>query len=492
MRTRRSWLGSMALAGVAAGVGCARWGREKAGLWVNDVHARINRTYVRQVVEIDSTDAAVEAVRQAAHDGHAVSVMGGRHAMGGQQFGSHTVLLDMNPLAGVVELDTERGEVEVLAGTQWPELVRELARRQGNEPGAWGIRQKQSGADRLTIGGGLAANVHSRSLISKPMVDDVEAFTIVTADGSELRCSRRENADLFRVAIGGYGLVGVITSVKLRLARREVVERVVEITTTDGIMSRFDERIADGFHFGDCQFATDVMSDDALHRAVFSCYRPVSDGRLPSDDRVLLGPDDWLELVALAHEDRKAAFDRYATHYRSTTGQLYFSDLHQMAGYVDDYHHALAHRLGEAAQGSEMITELYVPRESLNPFLNDVRADMRARDMNLIYGTIRVVERDDETLLSWAREPWACIIFNLHTQHDDAALEKTAEDFRRLIDHARRYGGSYFLTYHKWATRDQVLACHPTFPEFLRQKKRFDPQDRFQSEWYRHHRDLLS
>ena len=36
-----------------------------------------------------------EAVRGAAARGLSVSVAGGRHAMGGQQFGAGTVLLDM-------------------------------------------------------------------------------------------------------------------------------------------------------------------------------------------------------------------------------------------------------------------------------------------------------------------------------------------------------------------------------------------------------------
>jgi hypothetical protein len=36
-----------------------------------------------------------------------------------------------------------------------------------------------------------------------------------------------------------------------------------------------------------------------------------------------------------------------------------------------------------------------------------------------------------------------------------------------------------------------VLAAYPQFPEFLRQKRRFDPEERFVSDWYRHHKALL-
>jgi FAD/FMN-containing dehydrogenase len=107
--------------------------------------------------------------------------------------------------------------------------------------------------------------------------------------------------------------------------------------------------------------------------------------------------------------------------------------------------------------------------------------------VNCIYGTIRLIERDAESFLAWAREPWACTIFNLHTEHSPAGLAHAADAFRRLIDYAIARGGSYFLTYHKYATPEQVLACYPQFPEFLRLKDSYDPERRFQSDWYRHY-----
>src|SRR2546425_9242006 len=85
---------------------------------------------------------------------------------------------------------------------------------------AWGIRQKQTGADRLSIGGALAANVHGRGLRFKPFIGDVESFVLVDADGIPRTCSREENAALFRLAIGGVGGFGVVASLPLRAAPR--------------------------------------------------------------------------------------------------------------------------------------------------------------------------------------------------------------------------------------------------------------------------------
>jgi FAD/FMN-containing dehydrogenase len=76
--------------------------------------------------------------------------------------------------------------------------------------------------------------------------------------------------------------------------------------------------------------------------------------------------------------------------------------------------------------------------------------------------------------------------------HTPDGIARAAAAFRRLIDQAKKRGGSYFLTYHKWATRSQVEACYPQFSEFLRLKRRYDPQERFQSDWYRHYRQLFA
>jgi hypothetical protein len=56
---------------------------------------------------------------------------------------------------------------------------------------------------------------------------------------------------------------------------------------------------------------------------------------------------------------------------------------------------------------------------------------------------------------------------------------------------AVRRNGSYYLTYHRYARREQVLKCYPNFPEFLRLKRRYDPGERFQSDWYRHYRAMF-
>jgi len=459
---------------------------------VNDVHSRLNETRVHRILPVDSVEAVVRGIAEARAAGLAVAVAGSRHAMGGQQFGTDAMLLDMRPLRRILGLDPVAGTVEVEAGIEWPELIEGVLDLQKELSSKWGIAQKQTGADRLTLGGALGANAHGRGLSLRPLIGDVESFVLVGADGVARRSSRTESPELFRLAVGGYGLFGVVTSITLRLSPRRKLERVVELGWMDGLMAAVDARVRDGFLYGDFQFSIDPRSDDFLNRGVFSCYRPVDlETPVPEGQREL-GDEDWLELLHLAHADKGRAFDLYAEHYLESSGQIYWSDTHQLTPYLDGYHAGLDTRLGSAHAATEVITELYVPRPHLAAFMAEMADDLSRHEVEVIYGTVRLIEQDDESFLPWARERYACVVLNLCTTHSTSGKEKSAAAFRRLIDLALARGGSFFLTYHRHARRDQIEAAYPRFREFLAKKREHDPEERFQSDWYRHHRAMFA
>jgi FAD/FMN-containing dehydrogenase len=454
--------------------------------WVNDTHSALNRTPVSRVIEPRSIVEVVTAVRRAHSQGASLAIAGGRHAMGGQQFLASGPLLDMRRLNRVRRFDEEHGLLEVEAGITWPDVIRGYLARPQGAPVRWGIHQKQTGADRLTIGGAVAANIHGRCLTAAPFVKDLESLEVVTAQGDVVSCSRQHRADLFRHVVGGYGLFGVVTAATLRLVPRRQVERVVTLLDIEQLIDALDQRIADGYLYGDFQFATDPTHRGFLRTGVLSCYRPTDRVRPIPERQRRLSQADWNRLLELAHRDKQRAFEQFAAFYLSTSGQLYWSDTHQLNLYLESYHPALDQRLGTPIRGSEMITEIYVPRARLTDFMDDVRRDFRANQVDFIYGTIRLIEPDTETALPWARDRYACVIFNLHIDHLPRNIVEARAAFTRLIDHAMLHGGSYYLTYHRFARRDQLLGCHPGIVDLLATKRRLDPTGVFQSDWYHH------
>src|SRR5436189_3745288 len=486
MPTRREFIRTAALFALAPRILAA----SERKIWVNDVHSQLNRTRIRELLRPRTRDEFVEIVRSASRQGLPISVSGCRHSMGAQQFATDSLCIDTRSLDRVISFDQESGLIEAEAGIQWPKLIHTYLDAQEHREKEWGIAQKQTGADTFTLGGSLSSNVHGRGLAMKPLISNIEAFTLIDAQGETVRCSRTDNYELFRLAIGGYGLFGLISAVTLRLVPRQKLRRVVTIVEATDLARSFEQRIAQNFLYGDFQFSVDEKSPGFLQHGVFSCYKPIDD-REPIVAEKKFRDDDWLDLLRLAYTDRAKAFKRYSDYYLSTNGQTYWSDTNQLSAYLPNYAQKLREEIG-GDESSLIITEIYVPRRNLPDFLGQAAKLLHSNRTTVIYGTVRLIEKDDESFLAWAKEPYACIIFNLLAFHTPPGIQASANSFRGLIDLAIARSGSYYLTYHKFAKAEQVIACYPEFKEFLNLKRKYDPSERFQSDWYRYYRTLFA
>jgi len=455
------------------------------------VHSQQSSARVLAIAQPDTLDGVRQAFAQARAEQKSICIAGGRHSMGGQPFAADGVLIDTRKMNRIMDFDAERGLIELEPGVMWPQLLESLTVAQQGAARHWTFAQKQTGADRMTIGGSLSANMHGMAFGAAPFVSDIESFQLLDAKEKLVRCSREENRELFRLAVGGFGLFGFIPSARLRLVPRQRLERVVEVRDTTGLMSGFAQRIAEGFVAGEFQMAIDDRTDDYLKRGVFVCYRPLpatSDAVPNAAARREMSERDWVELLYLAHTDKTAAFKRLADFSLSTSGQVYWSDEAQMQVYQENYHRELDKRYSAPNKASEGMTELFCDRESLEAFLGAVREYTRRERVEVIQASVRLVEQDQESYLPYARKPYACLTLHIHLEHTTRGSIRAGDAFRRLIDIALRHGGSYHLAYNRHALRTQVDACYPQFQQFLRLKKKYDPEELFQSDWYRGYR----
>ena len=452
---------------------------------LNDVHSQLNETEVARVVTPSITEEVAATIAEASAERFVVCPAGSLHSMGGQQFARGGVSVSSSRLKGIGPLDLDTGTVWAQAGVTWTELVAWLRAEQAGHPTELTIIQKQTGADEMTMGGALSSNIHGRVLGRKPIVDDVEAFYITGPDGERRLCTRTENPELFGAAIGGYGLFGFIEAVQLRLEpRHQLVRRVLELPTSE-VIRVLEEQMRLGATFGDFQYMTDETSADFMAKGVLSTYTPTGSTAAIPDGQLGLSAEDWMRLYVLAHTDKAEAYAQYAGHYLRTDGQVYWSDEHQFSPYLPEAGRALAQSLGWATFASLMISELYVPRERFESFISAARRSILETGANLVYGTVRLIEAENETALRWAKGDYACVIFNLLVEHSENGIERAKEQFQTLIDCALDEDGCYYLTYHRWARRDQLERAYPELRRFLELKNKHDPGGLFDSEWLR-------
>jgi FAD/FMN-containing dehydrogenase len=485
---RRNFLKGMAAAPIVASG--AAFPVQK-GVLVNDVQTGLNPTWVASISRPVSAAEVRSLVRDCAKHSRTISVSGSRHAAGGQQFATYSVLLDMRAMNRVIGLDDKTGVLHVEAGIEWPELIQGYLSLQ-KENVRWGIRQKQGGADRMSLGGALSANAHGHDLGSPPIISDVEWIEIVIADGSLKKCSRKENAELFSLAVGGYGLFGIITAVGLRLALRRKVRRHVEARTTAELVPLIEGRTAAGAPYGYFQYSMDETSSDFLRTGILTTYENVSPETPLGTESTDIDAKLVTALLEIAHRDRGSAYRRYAKLELSKDGNVEWSDLHQLSTYPAGYHPEIEKRLGAGYVGADLILEVYVPRTELIPLLEDARRILLTSGMPIIYGTVRFIEQDKDSFLAWAKKRYACVIFSPHSSGETPALRKTGEVCKQIIRAANKRSGSFYLTYNRFATRDELASAYPQFQEFLSLKKQYDPRETFQSDWYRYYIGLYA
>ena len=65
-------------------------------------------------------------------------------------------------------------------------------------------------------------------------------------------------------------------------------------------------------------------------------------------------------------------------------------------------------------------------------------------------------------------------------------MVRNSDGLLQRFAHRNDEGGS-----ERWARRDQVERAYPQFRDFLQEKNNHDPEHRFQSDWWRHHRKLF-
>lgn len=122
-------------------------------------------------------------------------------------------LLDMRGLDRFIHFDPASGIVECEPGLLIADLLARVI------PQGWFI-PVTPGTQYVTIGGAIANDVHGKNHhVAGTLGCHVLDFDLLTSDGWQRCCSPSEHADWFGATIGGLGLTGLITRVRLALRR---------------------------------------------------------------------------------------------------------------------------------------------------------------------------------------------------------------------------------------------------------------------------------
>ncbi|MEV8315785.1 D-arabinono-1,4-lactone oxidase [Streptomyces sp. NPDC059900] len=191
------------------------------------------------------TPASVEelrtAVRRAREDGLKVKPVGTGHSFTAAAATSG-LLIRPELLTGIRRIDREAGTVTVEAGTPLKRLNAALA-REGLSLTNMGDIMEQ------TVSGATSTGTHGTGRDSASISAQITALELVTADGTVLTCSEKENPEVFAAARIGLGALGVISAITFAVEPVFFLTAREEPMTFDKVTSEFDALYAENEHF---------------------------------------------------------------------------------------------------------------------------------------------------------------------------------------------------------------------------------------------------
>jgi FAD/FMN-containing dehydrogenase len=156
------------------------------------------------VARCRDTADVVDAVRFARESDTEISVRGGGHNVAGRAVSDGAVMIDLQPMKGVI-VDPGTRTARAQGGVTWTEYNRATH--------AYGLAStggviSSTGIAGLTLGGGLGWLMGRYGMA----IDNLRSVEVVTADGEIRTASADDDADLFWAVRGGGGNFGVASS----------------------------------------------------------------------------------------------------------------------------------------------------------------------------------------------------------------------------------------------------------------------------------------
>jgi FAD/FMN-containing dehydrogenase len=436
-----------------------------------DDASRLNPTAVRGVLfakpSADDTARTVAPLlrRIAAGDDPALAVAGVRHSMGGQSMLAGGWVLDTRPM-NQITLDRAARVVRVGAGTTWRELIPVL--------NAAGLSPKvmQSNHD-FSIGGSISVNCHGWHAEHPPIAGTVRRLRLLTAGGDVLTCSPDQNAELFGLVLGGYGLFGVILEADLEVWPNAIYTPRFDAIPTSDYAAAFARR-------GDTtEMAYGRLSVDPrtfLEEAILVRFTPepgtagtvlpLSRPSAPELQRAVFRNSAGSRLGKML----RWQLEREAAPWLA--GPLSRNSIQNEPAAVFADH---------SAQTCDILHEYFVPRRRLWEFVQDARRIIEPSGLELLNVTVRDVRQDTRSALAYAREDVFGLVMNFRQDRTDRADRRMRDLTQALIDAAARVGGTFYLPYRLHATGGQLRRAYPGWDAAMAAKARVDPRSVFRN-----------
>jgi FAD/FMN-containing dehydrogenase len=436
---------------------------------INDA-SKLNATQVSGIFQPVTTEEIKELVQFARKEGKKISLSGSRHSMGGQIVYPNSIHLDM------LKFDrfqyNQDKTITVQSGAIWKQIQIELGKHDR------AVRVMQD-SNIFSVGGSLSVNAHGKDPRFGSLIESVNYFKLINAEGQEIICSRQENSDLFRAVIGGMGLFGIITEINLKTEANSTYEYTVVHRPGTEMIPFMEEQIKrHSLEMIEAQMSVD--QSNFLSEAQIYYFNKVKNNPSLKDD--VNGENSiWLRKLV------------YRTSRVADWGKQFRWLMQKQVGPLLDSRQ-ITRNSGMAApfrtlelndsQTTDVLQEYFVPVSQTNDFLNDYKALLHKNNMQLINVTVRKVKADREALVSYATEEMYAFVSYYRITKDRSGYAQMIGFTQELMEKLNQINAKFYLAYKGYYTKEQLYQMYPNLNQLFALKRKYDPQMLFNNQWY--------
>ncbi|MGW0334232.1 D-arabinono-1,4-lactone oxidase [Streptomyces sp. NPDC003011] len=427
----------------------------KNGTWRNwggNVAARPARE-----VTPASVDELADAVRKAAADGLRVKAVGSGHSFSSVA-ATDGVLICPQLLTGIRAIDRESMTVTVEAGIPLKRLNMALA-REGLSLTNMGDIMEQ------TVSGATSTGTHGTGRESGSIAAQIRGLELVTADGSVLTCSEKENPEVFAAARIGLGALGIVTAITFAVEPVFLLTAREEPMPFDRVVAEFDELWAENEHFEFYWFPHTGSTTTKRNNRSAGPEQPV--GQLAGwfeDEFLSNGVFQVAQWVGRAAPATIPAIARISS--RALSARTYTD---------------IPYKVFTSPRRVRFVEMEYaVPRAAVVEALRELRTMVDRSGLRISFPVeVRTAPADDITLSTASGRDSAYIAVHM----------VKGTPYQRYFTAAERIFTAYEGRPHwgKMHTRDAeyLAGVYPRFGEFTQVRDRLDPDRRFQNDYLR-------
>ncbi len=439
-------------------------------------------------VSVKQSEDIYEAFQLAKKHGLTVTARGTGLSYNDASLNGGGIVLDMTGMDQVLEWDPASGLVRCESGVTLEQLWKKV------EPDGW-WPPVVSGTMKTTLGGCLSANIHGKNNFQAgPIGEHVVEFTAMLPTGALITCTPKKNADLFHAMIGGLGMLGVFTSVTLKMKRIHSGLIEVDAWHVKNLKHQLDSLLE---HAPDHDYIVGWLDTTAhgknLGRGQIHASRNLKEGKDPDAQKNMQLsyqhlPDRLFGVMpkSLLHYFMNPFLNnfgvtlintaKYASALRDDTFRESHAKFHFLLDYVPDWERSFG-------RGGLIQYQSFLPKETAEAAWREM-IELSHRRGTPSYLGVTKRHRPDKFLLTHAVDGFSLAMDFKVTDKNRVKLGALLREFDRIVLDA---GGRFYFAKNSETTAESTrrFLGDEAVAKFKKLKKRCDPNGLLESDLFR-------